>query len=316
MSRPDRVAVRAFVLLLALGACSPSESAQRSLPLPATPSPTGSSTLAPPERILPMALPNPRPQDPPKPPQLKPFVVRGMYGRDSSASGLDVIRGAGFNTVTVQADRSDLDHLRRAGMKGIVWLWGYDDDTCAFNRSDEEIRAEVARIAGHPAILAYQIDDEPGHARTEGCPSVARQIRDRSRLVKSIDPGATTYLVVSTYDGEEEYPYQYFAGTTDIMGLDVYPYNQNGAHPSMIDTVIREADKDKVRRYWAILQDFSDGHYVTPTAAQLREQFIAWRRSRMEGYFVYHWNHGEIEDRPSHLRVYASENARPVPSRS
>jgi hypothetical protein len=84
----------------------------------------------------------------------------------------------------------------------------------------------------------------------------------------------------------------------------------------MFATAIHEADKDRGPRYWAILQDFSDGYYVTPTAAQLREQFTLWRRSRMEGYFVYHWNHGDIEDRLSHLRVNASENALPVPSRS
>ena len=217
--------------------------------------------------------------------------------------------------MTVQPERAELDALQRAGMKGIVWLWGYDDDECAFNRSDDEIRAEVARIAGHPAILAYQIDDEPEDARTHGCGSrVARQIRDRSRLVKSVDPGATTYLVVATWDGEEEFPYQYFAGTTDVMGLDVYPYTENGPHPELIDKAIREANRDHVPRYWAILQDFSDGYYVTPTAAQLREQFTRWRRSRMEGYFVYDWERGDIENRPSHLRVYASENARPVPS--
>ena len=240
-----------------------------------------------------------------------------MYGRDSSASGVDRIRGAGFNAVTVLPERADLDVLQRAGMKGIVWLWGYDDDLCAFNRSDDEIRSEIARIAGHPAILAYQIDDEPEDARTHGCGTrVARQIRERSRLVKSIDAGATTYLVVATWDGEEEYPYQYFAGTTDIMGLDVYPYTENGSHPSQIDRAIREADKDRVPRYWAILQDFSDGYYVKPSASQLREQFMRWRRSRMEGYFVYDWERGDIEDSPSHLRVYASENARPVPSRS
>ena len=317
MNKPFRVAGHAFALLLALGACTSSQSAHpaaspglRSSP---SPSPSGTATLELLEAIRGLALPNPAPQPPPAP---QPVVVRGMYGRDSSATGLDRIRDAGFNTVTVQPDRSDLDALQRAGMRGIVWLWGYDDDTCTFNHSDDQIRAEIARIADHPAIAAYQIDDEPGDARTHGCPRVAQQIRARSRLVKSIDRGATTYLVMSTYDGVEEFPYQYFAGTTDIMGLDVYPYNENGAHPELIDRAIREANKDHVPRYWAILQDFRDDYYVTPSASQLREQFTRWRRSRMEGYFVYHWNRGDIEDRPSHLRIYASENARPVPSRS
>jgi len=313
VNKPDRIAARAFVLLLALGACTPSESARPPGQGSAQPSPTGLSTLAGPETIRSAGLPTPAPQLPPSP---GPLFVRGVYGRDSSISGVDKIRATGFNTVTVQPDRSDLDGLQRAGMKGIVWLWGYDDDSCTFNHSDDQIRAEIAHIAGHPAILAYQIDDEPGDARTHGCPRVATQIRNRSRLVKSIDPGATTYLVMSTYDGVEEFPYQYFARTTDVMGLDVYPYSENGPHPELIDKVIREANKDHIPRYWAILQDFSDSYYVTPTAAQLREQFTRWWRSRMEGYFVYHWNRGDIEDRSSHLRIYASQNTGPVPSRS
>ena len=316
MDKPQAIRVRVFLILLALGACTSAQSARSEAPPPPTPSPTVTSVLALPERIQAAVLPQPPPQDPPKPPELAPFVVRGMYGRDSSATGVNKISAAGFNTVTVQPDRADLDAFRRAGMKGIVWLWGYDDDTCTFNHSDDQIRAEVARIAGHQAIYAYQIAAEPGRARTEGCSRVASQIRDRARLVKSIDPAAVTYLVVSTYDGVEEYPYQHFAGTTDIMGLDVYPYNEDGTHPEMIGNAIREADKDRVPRYWAILQDFADDYYVVPSAAQLREQFTLWRRSRMEGYFVYHWEHGNIENRSSHLRIYASENERPVRSQA
>ena len=315
MRTSQLIVVRASLILLAIGACVPPESVRRAQPAV---SPTVATTragttefgIAPVEPIRPTAFANPRAVPPPAPAP-GPFFVRGMYGRDSSATGLDIIGSVGFNAVTVQPDRSDLDDLSKANMKGIVWLWGYDDNTCSFNRSDAEIRSQIERIAGHPAILAYQIDDEPGNARTDGCSRVASQIRARSNLVKSIDPGAATYLVVSTWDGEEEYPYQYFAGSTDIMGLDVYPYSGGDAHPSMIDRAIREADQDRVRRYWAVTQDFSDDHFDQPTAAQVAEQFRRWRRSRMEGYFVYHWNHGDIETRADHLAVYRTENSRP-----
>lgn len=313
MKTSHRIAIHASLVLLAIGACTPPESTR---PAEQAMAPTGAANspatprsirLAPLEQIRGIGFPKPAPQPPPTP---EPFFVRGMYGRDSSGTGLQKIGAAGFNTVTVQPDRSDLDDLAAAGMKGIVWLFGYDDNTCSFNRSDDEIRSLVGRIAGHPAILVYQIDDEPGRARTEGCPRIASQIRDRSRLVKSIDREAMTFLVVSTYDGREEFPYQYFAGTTDVMGLDVYPYTENGAHPELIDHAIREADHDKVPRYWAILQDFSDDYYVEPSAAQIREQFRLWWASRMQGYLVYHWNRGAIESHPDHLDVYARENRR------
>lgn len=230
--------------------------------------------------------------------------MRGVYGRDSSANGLDVIRATGFNAVTVQPYRAELNRLAAAGMKGLVWLWGYRRESCSFAHSDEAIRTEVAAIAGHPAILAYQIADEPNYARVSGCPDVASQIRRRSELIHSVDPAATTYVVISTWDGKESMPYRYFAGTTDVMGLNVYPYSREFSRPELIDSAVRAAHAAGVRRYWAILQDFSDGYYVTPNQAQLRDQFRRWGSSRMDGYFVYHWNAGRIEQRPDHLAVY------------
>jgi hypothetical protein len=315
--RPSQlIVVRASLMLLAIGACVPPESVQRAQSAvapsvePTTASRAPAFRLAPPEPIRPTAFANPEPEPPPLP---GPLFVRGMYGRDSSPTGLERIGRVGFNAVTVQPYRSELDELSKANMKGVVWLWGYDGSTCSFSRSDDEIRSQVSLIAGHPAILAYQIDDEPGHARTGRCPQVASQIRARSRLVESVDPMATTYLVVSTWDGEDEYPYQHFAGTTDVMGIDVYPFSGGGSHLEMIDRAIREAEKDGVRRYWAILQDFSDDYFDQPTASQVAAQFRLWWRSRMEGYFIYHWDHGQIETRPDHLELYRTENSRRPP---
>ena len=236
-------------------------------------------------------------------------AIRGVYGRDASANGLNTIKGTGFNTVTVQPYRTELDKLHAVGMMGLVWLWGYDDDTCSFSASDTKIREYVAAIAGHPAIAAYQVDDEPNSARTDGCPNVAAQIKARTQLLHSIDPSKPTYVVISTWDGVEKYPYQYFAGTTDIMGIDVYPFAITGDHLSMITSAIAEADKDGVTRYWAILQDFDDGYYRQPTAEEVQQQFDRWLPSRMEGYFVYHWGIADLDDRPDHLEVYSRMNA-------
>jgi hypothetical protein len=236
-------------------------------------------------------------------------AVRGVYGRDASANGLDTIKATGFNTVTVQPYRSELDKLHAAGMRGLVWLWGYDGDTCSFSASDATIRDYVAAIAGHPAIAAYQVDDEPNNARTHGCPDVAAQIKARTQLLHSIDPSKPTYVVVSTWDGVETYPYQHFAGTTDIMGIDVYPFAITGIHLSMITSAIAEADKDGVTRYWAILQDFDDGYYRLPSAEEVQQQFDRWLPSRMEGYFVYHWGIANLDTLPDHLAVYSKMNA-------
>jgi hypothetical protein len=234
--------------------------------------------------------------------------VRGSYGQDSSTSGFDVIKGTGFNAVTAMPSKAKLDALAAAGMKGLVWLWGWDNTTCSFAKSDAEIRTYVSAVAGHPAILAYQIDDEP-NARL--CPTAPSQIRARSDLVHSIDPSKPTYVVVSTWNGAKTYPYEDFAGTTDIMGLDVYPCSRSyGCRFDNINNAIANADADGVQRYWAILQDFEDTYYRLPTTDELRQQFDLWDASRMEGYFVYHWNYGNLESHPDHLSLLAGQNAR------
>jgi hypothetical protein len=237
--------------------------------------------------------------------------VRGVYGRDSSASGVSLLSAVGFDSVTVGPWKEELDALAAAGMRGVVWLWDYDDARCAFEKDDRWVRRVVRAIAGHPAILAYQVADEPSFARVDpGCPDVPGQVRARSDLIHSLDPGPPTYVVIPTWDGREAYPYQHFAGTTDVMGLDVYPcwHQTPECQMEIIDDAIAEADEDGVPRYWAVLQDFDDGWYRSPTAAELDEQFARWAGSRMEGYFVYHWNEGDVEAKPDHLAVLAKNN--------
>ncbi|MDQ3958260.1 MAG: hypothetical protein M3273_08075 [Actinomycetota bacterium] len=239
----------------------------------------------------------------------EPSFVRGVYGRDATPSGLGTIAATGFNAVTVQPWRDHLDALQAQGMKGLVWLFGYNNETCSFDRDDAWIRQIVSDLAGHPGVLAYQVADEPN---VRQCPDSPRQIAERARLVKSLDPSKPTYLVVAAWDGREGFPYQHYADTTDIMGLDVYPCAH--ALPTCkyadIDSAIAEAHKDGVDRFWAIVQDFGDAWYRTPTAAELEGQFDRWATSGMEGYFVYHWEAGDIGSKPAHLAVLAEQNAR------
>ena len=237
------------------------------------------------------------------------LFVRGAYGHDGSPTGVTEMKATGFNSVTVQPWRDHLDQLSAQGLLGLVWLFGYDNATCSFERDDTWVQEIVGDIAGHPAILAYNVADEPNVFQ---CPSAPDQIRARAALVKQLDPSKPTYTVVAAWDGREGFPYQHFAGTTDIMGLDVYPcaYSLPTCKFEDIDRAIAEADADGVARYWAILQDFSDNWYRSPSALELQTQFDHWARSRMEGYFVYSWDVGDIGAKPDHLAVLATNNAR------
>lgn len=239
--------------------------------------------------------------------------VRGVYGRDTSQSNVAVIKETGFNVVDVMPSRSELDHLHANGLKGVVSLHMYSNASCAFDKGDNWVAETVTALKDHPAVQAWQITDEPN---AYACPTAPAQIRARHELVKRLDPAHDTYVTIALWDGRSLYPYEDFAGTTDLMGLVVYPCG-GGRHADApcnfdyVDDAILAAERDGIARYWAVVQDFEDdlGHRV-PTATELTEQFDRWRGSRMEGYFVFHWGWGSVQSRADHLLALRAVNAR------
>jgi hypothetical protein len=210
------------------------------------------------------------------------YSIRGIYDRDFSASGFDDQAAIGFNVIDSDPNRTELDTLAARHLKGLVWLGGYSNSTCAFNNSDAWVRAHVRAVAGHGAIAAYYIDDEPDAAK---CPSAPMQMRARSRLVKSIDPQPPTLLV--SYKLEQ---LPLFAGTVDIVGLDHYPCSiKDGCDFTRIDKAAAAADRAGIR-YWGVIQAYGDNYYKLPTPEELRRQFAHWRTTKMEGYLVFAWH--------------------------
>jgi hypothetical protein len=243
--------------------------------------------------------------------------VTGVYGRDSSRTGTKTIQDTGFNTVNlsvnlgnITASLKEMDRLHSLGMRVVVWLGTYDRDVCAFERDADWIRQVVGAIAGHPAIAAYQIGDEVDRARARGCTGVAAAITSRSQLIKTTDPGAATYVTVTSNDGTEAFPYERFAGTGAILGLVVYPCvkGKSTCIWERIDKAIAEADRDGVGQYWVVAQDFGNSTYRQPTATELDKQLQRWHGSRLSGLFIYHWVLGHLEDKPAHLDVLAEQN--------
>lgn len=215
-------------------------------------------------------------------------TVRGAYGRDGSASGVDGLKGIGFNTVLSGPSRSTLDDFAARGLQVVVWLGEYDrTSACNFEYSDAQVTEMVSGIAGHPAIAAYLLADEPTYAFARDCKSAPDQLRQRSDLVNSLDPSKPTMVTLTTWDGVEAYPYDYWVDTADIFGLVVYPCYQGTCNFGMIDQAVSVAESVGLGEYWAIVQDFADSWYDLPTADQVNEQFARWSKSRMTGYLVF-----------------------------
>ena len=234
-------------------------------------------------------------------------AVRGCLGKDSSATQYDRIVAAGFTALDRAAYRDYLDGLP-AGVKALVWLGDYDNTTCTWEKSDDWIRTHVEAIAGHPAIAAYYIADEP---HLWDCPLVAVHLKARSDFVNSLDPTHPTMAVIEPHWPEN--PYTPYVGMVDIIGVDRYPCSYvSGCVFSKIDDTLALLDQAGVPHYWAFIQAFADSYYRMPTADEVHEEFRHWRQSRMEGYVVFSWAYGTdtLENHPDLIDALGWENSR------
>jgi len=234
------------------------------------------------------------------------MAVRACLGKDSSATQYDRIVAAGFTALDRAAYRDYLDGLP-AGVKALVWLGDYDNTTCTWEKSDDWIRTHVEAIAGHPAIAAYYIADEP---HLWDCPLAAVHLKARSDFVKSLDPAHPTMAVIEPHWPEN--PYTPYVGTVDIIGVDRYPCSYvSGCVFSKIDDTLALLDQAGVPHYWAFIQAFADSYYRMPTADEVHEEFRHWRQSRMEGYVVFSWAYGidTLENHPDLIDALGWENS-------
>jgi hypothetical protein len=242
----------------------------------------------------------------------------GAYGRDSSGSGYGIKRKIQFNTVYqgvtlggIAGTLASLDRLQARGMKAVIWLGAFDRGVhCGFERDDQWIETVVTGLAGHPAIAAYQLGDEVNGRRTADCNDVPGLMKQRTQLIKSIDPSARTYVTLGMWGDPDYFAYEDYVGSADILGLVVYPcvHQKHDCVWAKIRHAIQAARHDHLPRYWAVVQDFGNDWYRQPTARELRRQLRIWRKSAISGYFVYHWQAGAIESKPRHLAVLERSN--------
>jgi len=220
-----------------------------------------------------------------------PGFVRGAYGKESGTTGFDAIAASGFNAVMTDPYKQSLDPLVARGLKGVVWLgaW-FNAPRCAFENDDAKIRSLVSPIAGHPAILAYYLGDEP---LVTACPAAPSMFAARSGLIHSLDPGSKTFTVIQQFENGVTRDYAPWKGTVDILGFDIYPCHKSSSACDFtaIDAAITAIANAGITTYWAVVQDFQDCFYRLPSTHELRSQFDHWSRSTMTGYFVFSWNY-------------------------
>ncbi len=140
----------------------------------------------------------------------KPFFPLGMYhvGQGDlpavAALGINTVQGWGGNVARAGAF---LDAAQASGLKVLLEMGNLVGTTV----DETAIRAHVQALAGHPALLAWYVRDEPG-------PELHDNVRRAAALFRELDPRHPTYMVSCR---PSEFAEQ--ASLADIFAVDPYP---------------------------------------------------------------------------------------------
>ena len=223
----------------------------------------------------------------------------------------------GWNLLDV-GSKSSADALP-AGARGLVWVGDYDNDTCAWELSNTELRADVKKAVGDAKVFGYFFSDEPNPYK---CPGAPTQHKRRSNLIHSIDSSKRTVVVLdsngfsgrATKDALDQLPR--WKGSADYIGLDPYPcYQGESCDFSWIKRTIRAADSAGLR-YWGVAQAFNDSSWRWPKPWEESRILARWAASKQRGFmtFAWDWNDSVLPSRPALLRVLRQYNTGVAPN--
>lgn len=149
----------------------------------------------------------------------EPFFPMGVYYArdqiaDATGEGLRAIRRMGFNTIFFSGGLGDeplLDRIWAAGLR--VWC----RPPGALTRDFRQLKDIAGRFARHPALLLWELDDEPV---LNGVDIAA--VRRGCHVVRSIDPHHPI-LCTQWYSGEESEDLAAWFDVADVHAFSAYP---------------------------------------------------------------------------------------------
>lgn len=206
------------------------------------------------------------------------FFPIGIYSIPKSDDPFRELAEAGFNLVRCDS-KEQLDKAHENGLKVWVALGDRLDLSKDAENRKGDIKARVAELKDHPALLAWESMDEP--AWTWKKPWQARASADGlaqgHKLVKELDPDHLLWINHAPRNTEKTLTK--FSQNTDILACDVYPVISkdinadktyaimpNGKQTDLanqtiscvgeyVDKMKRAAGKD--RATWIVLQGFA-----------------------------------------------------------
>ena len=223
-----------------------------------------------------------------------PFPERKADWENAMQRDYPLIKALGANCVMVapfspnpregplEACIAILDAAQRQGLKVLLPVWDFLALTsrCHDITLDEaypQVRAAVAELSGHPALLGYYLFDEP-------MPWYSRNLNVLERLLRSLDPAhpavaifnAPSQMLTSVRAADmrvvmtDPYSVRKDQPVGDIAYRDCYAPHDKVPFGELTESLRGLAPKS---RFWLVPQCFGEGDLRLPEPAELRQMY-------------------------------------------
>src|SRR5438445_9397290 len=279
-------------------------------PPPPSPSPSPSPSPTPTPTALPSPSPSTSPGPSPSPVPAPSAGTRGIFRYTSTDYA--AMHAAGFNASTDGGVQDGAAAQAANGIKGMVWVPAYDNNTCAQTLSNAAVAAMVqANVSAGYSGLRYEIGDEP----TAFACNAAAVSASITQAVHGADPTAKTWVADDQFQvGNPVRNGVTMKGTVDILAFDVYPCESGPCDYSAIDSAVQQIHAAGLTNWEFIIQDFSASPWRWPTPTELQAQFDHWKNQGAIGYWVYAWDYlgAQMINQPGNIAAVQSINSQAI----
>jgi hypothetical protein len=210
-------------------------------------------------------------------------------------------RQYGYNLIDVST-KSEADATPR-GTRGQLWLYDYDNTTCAWEKGDSYVRNIVSSVADDPKVAGFYFSNEPDPV---ACPQAPRQHKDRNALIKSLAPDKYTLIGIdANWRAHFDAYGTMWVGAADYVNYNPYICYAHRAKCDFAweDHVLGVAESLN-QPYFVALQAFKEGNeWRWPTPREERRMLRMLCGTSAQGYLTFSWNwqHDPLLDHPGVL---------------
>ena len=188
----------------------------------------------------------------------EPFFPLGTYWSGVSEKHLDIYAKSAFNCLMPYGSPNleQLDSCHKRGLKVIYSIKDYYAGTRwspkHIRSTDDErpaVEKKVAEVGGHPAIMAWYINDELPL-------SMLDRLSARQRLMEQLDPTRPTWVVLYQVGDVRSY-----LPSFDVIGTDPYPIPQRPAKAALKYARMTHEATFGFRAVWMVPQIFNWAAY-------------------------------------------------------